>query len=229
MKEINHVAFIMDGNRRYAKKQGKSSHFGHKAGAKTLENVLEWCDKAKISTVTLFAFSVQNFKRNQEEKNKIFDLFEDYFSKWKEKKQRKDINVKFLGRLHLFPQKIQNLCKEIESENKEENTKTIQFCFGYGGREEIVDASKALAKDVQEGKVLLEDVNEDTLSNYVYSCLKPDIIIRTGGDMRTSNFLLWQSTYSEWFFIDTLWPAFSKKEFESILNEFQQREQRFGK
>lgn len=229
MKEINHVAFIMDGNRRYAKKRGQPSHFGHKAGAKTLENVLEWCDEKNISTITLFTFSVQNFNRSQEEKTKLFDLFENYFSKWKKSDKRKGKNIKFLGRLHLFPQKIQDLCQDIQSENKEENTKTIQFCFGYGGREEIVDASKALAKDVQEGKVLLENINEDTLSNYVYSSLKPDIIIRTGGDMRTSNFLLWQSAYSEWFFIDTLWPAFSKEEFEAILNTFQNREQRFGK
>ena len=229
MVVISHVAFIMDGNRRYAKNKSLSANKGHQEGAQKLEEVMKWCEEKKIKRVSLYTFSIQNFSREEDEKNHLFELFFKYFEKWKKESKKKNVKIRFLGRIDLFPEKVQKVCYELEEATKEYEDLCVDFCFGYGGREEIVDACKKIVADVKKGELNEEELSTENFSKYLYSANEPEIVIRTGGDMRLSNFLSWQSAYSEWFFTKTLWPDFSKEEFEEILKNFSQRERRFGK
>lgn len=223
---------IMDGNRRFAKRLMKEPWNGHEYGAKKLENVLKWCKEAGVRALTVFAFSLQNFNRPKREFDYLMKLFKKFFGEMKERESevnKEDIRIKFHGRRHMFPEDIQQIISETEEMTKDNSAYDLNICFGYGGREEIVDASKRLAEDVKAGKVYPEDVSEEMLDNYMYMSDKPDIIIRTGGDRRTSNFLSWQSAYSEWFFIDKMWPEFEKEDFKAVLDDFKSRDRRFGK
>ena len=229
MNTISHVAFIMDGNRRYAKNNHLPVSKGHEQGAHKLEEVFKWCEEIKIKTITLYTFSIQNFSREEKEKNQLFELFFKYFEKWKNNSKKKNIKIRFLGRIDLFPKKIQEVCKELEDATNMYEDLCVEFCFGYGGQEEIIDACKKIVADVKTGELDEKELSTKNFSKYLYSSKEPQLIVRTGGDMRLSNFLLWQSAYSEWFFTKTLWPDFSKKEFEEIIEAFSQRERRFGK
>ncbi|MGM5481231.1 MAG: polyprenyl diphosphate synthase [Nanobdellota archaeon] len=223
---------IMDGNRRFAKRLMKEPWKGHEYGAKKLENVLKWCKEAGVRALTVFAFSLQNFNRPKKEFDYLMNLFKKFFSEMKERESevnQQDIRVRFLGRRELFPEDIQQIIADAEERTKDNSAYNLNICFGYGGREEIVDASRKLAEDVKAGKVSPEEVSEEMLENYMYMSDKPDVIIRTGGDHRTSNFLSWQSAYSEWFFIDKKWPEFEKEDFEAIMDDFKSRDRRFGK
>lgn len=223
---------IMDGNRRFAKRLMKEPWNGHEYGAKKLENVLKWCKEAGVRALTVFAFSLQNFNRPKREFDYLMKLFKKFFGEMKERESevnKEDIRIKFHGRRHMFPEDIQQIISETEEMTKDNSAYDLNICFGYGGREEIVDASKRLAEDVKKGKVDPRDVSEEMLDNYMYMSDKPDIIIRTGGDRRTSNFLSWQSAYSEWFFIDKMWPEFEKEDFKAVLDDFKSRDRRFGK
>ncbi|MFW5865949.1 MAG: polyprenyl diphosphate synthase [Nanoarchaeota archaeon] len=227
-----HIAMIMDGNRRFAKRLKKEPWNGHRYGAKKLEEVLKWCKEQGIRTLTVFSFSLQNLNRPQEEFDFLMDLFRESFDKIKRKGskiQKHNIKINILGRTEIFPDDIQQSLAEVKEQTRDNDLFTLNMCFGYGGREEIVDATRALAQDVKEGKVDAKDIDENLLDSYMYSSDKPDLIIRTGGEHRTSNFLPWQSAYSEWFFVDTMWPEFSKKEFIAILDQYKKRDRRFGK
>lgn len=224
------LAMIMDGNRRWAKAQGVPSVGGHEAGAKALERVLQWCKKINAASLTVYAFSTENFKRSKEELDGLFGLAREYFKKFEKdmEKDGADVQVKFLGDLSKFPQDIQDICARLLEKTKENKKYLLQFCFGYGGRQEIVHAAQEIAKDVASGNLSPENIDETTVSQKLFTQIEPDIVIRTGGAQRTSNFLPWQTTYSELFFIETLWPDISEKELDAVVAEFTARQRRFG-
>lgn len=231
-KDKMHAAIIMDGNRRYAKHLMEEKTKGHEYGVKKFREVLEWCKEFEINELTMYTFSIQNFNRPKHEFDYLMNIIRKEAEKIdnnKHKVNQLGIKVRFLGRLDLFPEDIQNACKRVTELTKNNKTYTLNLCFGYGGREEIMDAVYKIAKDVKEGKIEPEAVDEELIDNYVYMKDKPDFIIRTGGDRRTSNFLNWQSAYSEWFFIDKMWPEFTKDDFKQVVNEFNERERRYGK
>lgn len=233
MNKVKHVAIIMDGNRRFAKRLMLDPTKGHEYGVKKLKEVLEWCKELKIEELTLYTFSIQNFNRPKLEFDYLMNLFlkesERLTNENESEITKNDIKVKFIGRLNLFPEAVQKACEKLEEKTKNNKSYKLNFCFGYGGREEMTDAIKLLAEDVEKGRIESKNITEEIIENYIYIKSEPDLIIRTGGDKRTSNFLIWQGIYSEWFFVDTKWPEFSKEEFVGIIDEFTKRQRRFGK
>ena len=230
-KNIKHIAIIMDGNRRYAKKNHMPTIWGHEKGAQKLRDVIGWCLDLGIKELTLYTFSMQNFNREEKEVQGLFDLFYKHFDKLKEDKGifKNKIRVKVAGRKHLFPERLQKAIQEIEDLTKEHDNLIMNFAMAYGGREEIVDAAKRIAEEVKFNDISVEEVDENLFAQKLYLNSDPDIVIRTGGDNRTSNFLPWQTVCSEWFFPDSFWPELSKEEFIGILDNFTNRQRRFGK
>jgi tritrans,polycis-undecaprenyl-diphosphate synthase [geranylgeranyl-diphosphate specific] len=232
-KERIHMGVIMDGNRRYAKRLMMDPWKGHEYGADALEKVLEWSKINEIKEVTIYAFSIQNFNRPKHEFDYLMNIFRKQFDRMENDPENRvhknKIKIKILGRVDLFPQDIQESCRSVQEKTKNHDGYQLNICFGYGGREEIVDAVHEIAKDVKEGKILPAQVDEELIDKYVYNSSQPDFIIRTGGDHRTSNFLLWQSAYSEWFFIDKFFPELTEEDLDQIYKEFQDRDRRFGK
>ena len=226
-----HVAIIMDGNRRFAKRLMKHKAEGHRHGAKKLKEVLRWCKEENVGELTVFAFSRQNTSRPQEEFDYLMDVTRSMVNDMSSKKgeiQRLGIRVRFAGNMGIFPQDVQESALKIVEDTKENTSYTLNICFGYGGREEITDAVRLITRDVSQGKLSADDIDEATIRSRLDIASEPDIIIRTGGEIRLSNFLLWQCAYSELFFVDTMWPEFSKQEFLNILGDFKQRDRRFG-
>lgn len=226
-----HIGIIVDGNRRYAKDRGEETSKGHEAGAKTLEKTLDYLSDRGVREVTLYVFSTENFNRSEPEKKALMLLFDKAFDSWfsKENIEKKKMKIRFIGNLSLFSGHIQNKCKEIMEVSKNNTRFTINMAFGYGGRDEIVHAVKNISKDVLSGKIKPEDITENSFSKYLYLEDYPDLIIRTGKRYRTSNFLPWQSAYSEWFFEDKMWPEMTSEDFERIFLEFSERTRTFGK
>jgi tritrans,polycis-undecaprenyl-diphosphate synthase [geranylgeranyl-diphosphate specific] len=231
MDKPKHIGIVLDGNRRFAKRLMKEPWKGHEYGAEKVEKLFDWCKELGIKEITLYAFSMQNFNRPKIEFDYLMKLFMEFFERAKtsEKIHSNKIKIKFIGRTHLFPKDIYEKMKELEEATKDYNTYKVNFAMAYGGREEIVDAIKKLGRDIEDGKIKASDLNEDMFSKFLYMDSEPDLIIRTGGDYRTSNFLVWQSTYSEWFFIKKTWPEFEKEDLISCVNQFCQRERRFGR
>ena len=223
--QVNHVGIILDGNRRFAKKMLLESWKGHEYGTEKVEQLFDWCKELDIKELTLYIFSMQNFNRSKTEVSYLMDLFCKFFSGVNIREKIKDngIAVRFIGRTRLLPQKVQETIHKLEDETKHHKTFKVNFAMAYGGREEIIDGIKRLMK---EG---IKEVDENTFSKYLYLQNEPDLIIRTGGDKRTSNFLVWQSWYSEWFFVDKYWPELEKEDLAEIVEEFSQRQRRFGK
>lgn len=220
---VNHVAIILDGNRRYAKKHNLPLYRGHEFGAKNVEKLFGWAEELSIKELTLYSFSMQNFNRTKEEFNYLMKVFEIFCKKAVAKlKKNPKVQFHFIGRLNLFTRKIQILARELERKSRNNKLLKVNFAFGYGGREEIVDAVK---KIVKKG---IKKIDEKVISDNLYLKSEPEVIIRTGGDQRTSNFLPWQSIYSEWFFLDKTWPEFNKADLKRIVDDFTRRERRFG-
>ncbi len=221
--DVNHVAIILDGNRRFAKRHHLPFYIGHRKGAENVESLLDWAKELKINELTLYSFSMQNFKRARKEFKYLMNLFEVFFKKvMKRLEKEKNVQFTFIGRLTLFPKKVQELAKQLMMQSRNNKPFKVNFAFGYGGREEIVDAvNKILKKKIKK-------VSEKTISDNLYLNSDPEIIIRTGGDQRTSNFLPWQSIYSEWFFVRKMWPEFTKLDLKRIISQFHSRERRFG-
>jgi tritrans,polycis-undecaprenyl-diphosphate synthase [geranylgeranyl-diphosphate specific] len=228
---IKHVAIIMDGNRRFARKNKLLEGKGHEKGAEKLADVIKWCLEKEIKELTLYTFSMQNFNRDKKEVEGLFGLFRKHFEKLKDDKKIEEnkIRIKVIGRKHLFPEDLQKSIFNIEEKTKNNDNLTINFAMAYGGREEIVDAAKRIAKEVKFNDLSIEEIDEKLFAEKLYLNSNPDIVIRTGGDHRTSNYLPWQTTYSEWFFTESLWPELSKEEFTNILDNFNNRQRRFGK
>src|SRR3989344_765801 len=226
LKKVNHLAIILDGNRRYAQKKLKEPWRGHDHGGEKVSQLFDWCKELSIQELTLYAFSLQNFKRDKKEVDYLMDLFCKYFTapELKERVKQDRIKINFIGRIYLLPEKVQKIIQALQQETKDNADFKVNFAMAYGGREELVDA---VNKILQEGKI--KQVDEKILSRYLYLRSEPDLIIRTGSEKRTSNFLLWQSWYSEWFFLDKLWPEFVKEDLLKVVEEFSQRERRYGK
>ncbi|MFH1182436.1 MAG: polyprenyl diphosphate synthase [Candidatus Woesearchaeota archaeon] len=226
-----HIAIILDGNRRYARKSGIQPWMGHEAGAKKVELLFEWAIEFGIKELTLYSFSMENFKRDKSEVDFLMRLFQHEFEKVKKDKRidERGIRIRFIGRLGMFPEKLQNMMREITEKTSKNSNLTVNFAMAYGGQAEIVDATKRIINDVAAKKLNLENFNEESFGNYLYMKDEPDMVIRTGGAMRLSNFLLYQSSYSELFFVEKLWPEFEKEDLVKCIEEFGQRERRFGR
>jgi tritrans,polycis-undecaprenyl-diphosphate synthase [geranylgeranyl-diphosphate specific] len=231
MNVPKHIGIILDGNRRFAKRLMAKPWKGHEWGAKKVEKLLEWCKDFNIKELTLYAFSLQNFNRPKKEFDYLMDIFRKEFNNLKQDKRLHEnkIKIRFIGRINLFPKDIQKIMKEIMELTKNYNNYTINFAMAYGGREEVIDAVKKIAEQVKENKININKINEEVFDKNLYLDSEPDLIIRTGGEKRTSNFLIWQSSYSEWFFLEKMWPEFEKEDLGQVIKEFNKRERRFGR
>ncbi len=226
-----HIAIILDGNRRYAKKLGFDAWKGHAHGAKKIEELIEWCRDLGIEELTLYAFSSENFNRAEREINYLMGLFRENIEKIKDDKSLKesDLRVNFIGRLRLFPTDIQEDMEEIMEKTEGNKKFKVNFAMAYGGRQEIVDAARKLIKKVEDKELKTEDIDEEIFSKNLYLDSDPDIMIRPGGEKRISNFLLFQGAYSELIFLKKLWPEFTKEDLVGCIEEYKKRERRFGK
>jgi undecaprenyl diphosphate synthase len=226
-----HVAVIMDGNGRWAKRQGLPRIMGHKRGVDALKDLLRCCKDWGVEALTAYAFSTENWKRPQEEVEFLMNLFQGVLRQELREMVEENVKIKFVGNLPALPRALQEEISRSMEETK--NNKAIKFTVAtnYGGRQEIVQACKSIAAQVQEGKLHLEDINEETFERHLYTTGigDPDLLIRTSGEMRISNFLLWQIAYAEIYVTQALWPDFDRTEFHRALSCFQQRERRFGK
>jgi len=226
-----HIGIILDGNRRFSKRLMMKPWMGHEWGAKKAENVLLWCKEVGIKELTLYCFSVQNFNRPKPEFNFLMKIFNDEFGKLlKEPRVEKEqANINFIGRIYMFPKELQEKMHALMEKTKNYKRYRVNFAMAYGGREEVIDAAVKIAKQIKEGKLDVDQINEETFSKNLYMADEPELIIRTGGEKRTSNFLIWQSHYSEWIFLEKMWPEFEKQDLVACIEEFKQRERRFGK
>lgn len=225
-----HVAIIMDGNGRWAQARGRPRLFGHHAGARRVREVVEACPRLGIKYLTIFAFSTENWKRTQVEVAGLMNLFRRYITKETRALKEKGVRVRFIGdRVRLDPKLIE-LMDRLEQETEGNDLVHLTIALNYGGRDEVARATKRLAEDVAAGRLKPEDVDEETLPKYLDTCVlpDPDLVIRTSGEARISNFLLWQSAYSEYEFIDTLWPDFTAAELARLCRNYGTRDRRFG-
>ena len=224
-----HVGIIMDGNGRWAKKRGLVRSFGHKAGAANLEKLLTYIFKRGVPFVSVYAFSTENFNREEKEVNYLMDLFVKYFNKKKSTFVKNKIRVLVSGSRENLRKDVIDGINNLEEATKEFTHFTFNICLNYGGRLEIVDAIKKISQEIHNNELELDDINEELVSHYMYKDLPDlDFVIRTSGEQRISNFMLWQSSYAEYYFPDTLFPDFDEKEFDKALEEFNKRNRRFG-
>ena len=233
-KMPNHVAIIMDGNRRYSKIQGNMDPIeGHKKGVDTLENVIEWCIDLGINIVTVYAFSTENFNRDKKEVEGLMDLFVQSFLNISTNKKihKNKIRLNAVGKLELFPKNVRDAIDTAEESTKDYNERMINIAMGYDGRVEIVDAFKKIAREVQKGNIEPDEINEKMINDNLYTAglEDPNLVIRTSGEERLSGFLLWQSSYSELYFTDSLWPQLRKVDFLRAIRSYTQRQRRFGR
>ena len=230
LSNAHHVGIIMDGNRRWAKSKGLKKIEGHKQGARAAKNIVKAAIANNITHLTLFAFSSENWKRGSSEVDDLIGLLRFFFKKEINNLIKSGIKIKILGELSLFPEDIINLLNKSVSISKNNNKLNLIIAINYGSRQEITYAVKKIVKEALLKKININDINEDTITNFLYTegLPEPDLIIRTGGDCRLSNFLLWQSAYSELLFIKKAWPDFTKDDFFQAVNEFNNRERRYG-
>jgi undecaprenyl diphosphate synthase len=225
-----HVAIIMDGNGRWAQSRGKPRLFGHRAGARRVRQIVEACPDLGVKYLTIFAFSTENWKRTQAEVSGLMLLFRRYIQKETKALVDNGIRVRFIGDRVKLDKKLVGLMDELERVTAHNELVNMTVALNYGGRDEVARATKRLAEEVAAGRLNPEDVDEETLPHFLDTCVlpDPDLVIRTSGEARVSNFLLWQSAYSEYEFIDTLWPDFTPEIFAEVLNKYGTRERRFG-
>ncbi len=225
-----HIGIIMDGNGRWAKKRGLVRSMGHREGAKTFRKIARYCSNIGIKYLTVYAFSTENWKRPTDEVNYLMKLFEQYLKEALEDFKEENNRVLFLGDKSGFSENLQNLIREVEESSKDCTGMTLNIAMNYGGRDEIVKACKSIALKVKNSELSLDDIDEEVLSNEMYTKgqADPDLIIRPSGEYRLSNFLTWQSAYSELVFMDILWPDFTEKDLDRAILEYNSRNRRFG-
>ena len=216
-----HVAAIMDGNRRWAKTKGWTKLIGHKTGVELLQDVLDWCPKYGVDVFTVYALSTENLKRDEDELKNLFDLIQDFASKVDDFVS-KNIKVKVLGRVEDIRDDSAQALRDLEEATKDCTGVLFQMCISYGGRDELVRAVKKL-------ETLGEEISEESIAKHLDSALEPDVIIRTGGKHRLSNFLMWQSTYSELYFLDKMWPEFKEEDLANAVAFLKGEQRNFGK
>ena len=229
---LNSIAFIPDGNRRYAQKIGITQAQAYQLGTRKAWEVIDWLkDYPKIKAGTFYTLSLENLARSTFELKVLMRLFERELDRVKSKKvfEEQGIRLKFLGRLHTLPKRIQEKIKGVEEYTSEFDKKEINLALGYNGQAEIVDAAKAFAQKYKNGEAELGELDEKSFADYLYSASSPDMIVRTSGTQRLSGFLTYQSAYSELYFSEKYWPEFGQQDLEQAVNEFSSRERRFGK
>lgn len=224
-----HIAIIMDGNGRWAKKRGLPRTAGHSAGAEAFRRIANYCRTLGVEYLTVYAFSTENWKRSQEEVGGIMLLLRRYLEEAIRDMTKNRVRFRFFGDLSKLSPQLQKLCYDAENQSAEYDVQ-VNFCLNYGGRDEIVRAARAFATQVAEGKRKPEELTEELFSSYLYSAGVPDpeLIIRPSGELRTSNFLPWQSAYSEYVFMDVLWPDFGPQDLDKAIDEYHRRNRRFG-
>ncbi len=226
----NHVAIIMDGNGRWAQARGKPRLYGHHAGAKRVREIVEACGHLGVKYLTIFAFSTENWKRTQTEVSGLMQLFRRYLTREAQTLVDNGIRVRFIGDRIRLDETLVALMDDLELMTAGNDVVHLTVALNYGGRDEVARATKRLAREVAAGRIDPESVNAETLARFLDTCVlpDPDLVIRTSGEARISNFLLWQSAYSEYEFVDTLWPDFTADEFRKVMTSFARRERRFG-
>ena len=230
-----HIAIILDGNRRWASERALNPWFGHEKGAEKVEQLLDWCEKLDVKSITLYAFSTENFSRSSEEVEEIMNIAEEEFRKilTDERIHKNKIRVKVIGRVGLLPKSLQQLIMDVEKATQDYDEHFLNIAFAYGGRAEIVDAARKIAEKVHKGKLKAQNIDEATFEQYLYTSYMPkqdpDLVIRTSGEERLSGFLLWQSAYSEFCFLDVYWPNFRFIDLLRAVRTFQRRKRRFGR
>jgi len=229
-----HIAIILDGNRRWAFDNALNSWSGHEKGAEKVEQLIDWCIKLKVKSITLYAFSTENFRRSRDEVAEIMRIASENLRKilTDERVIKHRIRVKVIGRINLLPEDLQQIIHNVEKATQDYDGHFLNFAFAYGGRAEIVDAARKIAEDVHAGRLSPEEVDEATFEQRLYTAHLPkqdaDLIIRTSGEERLSGFLLWQSAYSELCFLDVYWPDFRIIDLLRAVRTFQNRKRRFG-
>ncbi|MBR7122076.1 MAG: di-trans,poly-cis-decaprenylcistransferase [Oscillospiraceae bacterium] len=225
-----HIAIIMDGNGRWAKKRGLPRSAGHAAGAETFRKIANYCRTLGVEYLTVYAFSTENWRRSQEEVGAIMRLLGNYLQEALRDMEKNHVRFKFFGDLSRLSPQLQQLCRDAEEKSAGYGDVQVNFCLNYGGRDELVHAARGFARDVAAGKYAPEDLTEALLASYLYSADVPDpeLIIRPSGELRTSNFLLWQSAYSEYVFMDVLWPDFGPDDLDRAIAQYHGRNRRFG-
>ena len=226
-----HIAIIMDGNGRWAKKRGMPRTFGHKKGAENVVNITRAMKESGVKYLTLYAFSTENWQRSEEEVSALMNLLKEYLNKEFREIMENDVRLLFIGEKEMLAQDIQEKIEELEEKSKNNKSLTLCIALSYGSRQEIVNMVKNIAKDVEVGKTKIDDISIDLINKKLYTkdIPDPDILIRTSGEQRISNYLLWQLAYTELFFTNTLWPDFDKEELLGIIQQFNNRERRYGK
>ncbi|TRO59062.1 di-trans,poly-cis-decaprenylcistransferase [Candidatus Bathyarchaeota archaeon] len=234
-KMPRHLGIILDGNRRWAHERNLKNNEGHKLGAIVGENFLDWCLGLNVKTVTVFIFSAENFQRSMNEVEGILSLIERYATKLGSDPRihNKKVRIKAIGRLDYLPQSLKKVLEKIEGMTEKYDGHYLNLAIAYGGRAEIIDAAQRIAKEAQENRIRIDEINEKSFTKYLYTAHLPnpypDLMIRTSGEERLSGFLLWQSAYSELCFIDVSWPEFRKIDLLRAIRTYQKRVRRFGK
>jgi len=229
-----HLGVILDGNRRWAKKRGYAVWLGHKIGAEKVKDLLKWCYELGIKTVTLYTFSTENFKRSSEEKERLMRLFEEKITEAFSDTEimEKKIRIKFIGDWSLLPKNLVEKMKKLEDKTRNNDKMIVNVAIAYGGKHEILSATRRIAEKVQKGELSPTDINYEVFQQFLYTShldhQDVDLILRTGGEMRLSNFLLWQAAYSELIFLDVYWPDFRKIDLMRAIRIYQKRQRRFG-
>ena len=229
--KLEHLAIIMDGNRRWAKEKSMMTTMGHKRGADVLVDIAKYCNEIGLKYLTVYAFSTENWKRTEEEVGYFMGLVGVYLDKFLNELDMKNIKISFIGNIDVIDSSLSNRIRNLEEKTSNNTGLNLIIAFNYGGRDEIVKACKDIAEKVKEVKLNLEDIDENVFSNHLYTKGKkdPDLVVRTSGEMRTSNFLPWQITYSEFLPLDKYWPDFTRDDVDFCIEEFSKRKIRKGK
>ena len=225
-----HIAIIMDGNRRWAKAKGKPSGFGHKEGAKVLEKIVRYANKIGIEHITVYAFSTENWKRAEEEVSTLMALFQSYLDDYSKRADSENIKVKIIGNRKGLSDKMVSSIEKCMERTKNNTGIVFNIALNYGGREELLNVTYKIVEDVKNGKLQPEEITEKDIEKYLYTAGQPDpdLLIRTSGEKRLSNFLPWQLSYSEFLFIDKNWPDFTEEDLNQAIEEYQKRTRKFG-
>ena len=229
LKVPKHVAIILDGNGRWAKERGLTRSMGHDAGFINLENISKYILSKGIKVLSVYAFSTENFKRSKDEVDYLMNIFANRFKGWSKVFNKENIKVVFSGRDKPLPNKVLKAMKELEEATKDNTKGILNICINYGGRSELVDTCKKIGKMVENKEISIDDIDEELVSRNLYNDLPDvDLMIRTSGELRLSNFMLWQNSYAEFYFPKTYFPDFDEEEFDKAIIEYTKRDRRFG-
>jgi tritrans,polycis-undecaprenyl-diphosphate synthase [geranylgeranyl-diphosphate specific] len=230
-KMPKHIGIILDGNRRFAKRLMMKPWKGHEFGAKKIWELFDWCKDLSLHEVTLYTFSIENFNRPKEEFDYLMQLFVKEFKAVKKdpRVHKNRIRINFIGRIKMFPKSVYEAMKDLMEATKNYDNYIVNFAMAYGGRAEIIDATKRIAEKIKDGRLDVSKINEEVFSKELYLESEPDLIIRTSGEQRTSGFLIWQGSYAELYWCEKKWPEFEKEDLIAAIEDYMLRERRFGK